>query len=94
MSAHIAGGIAIACLMPFLVLVLVHLFVPADYPGIKLYIGLIALIGLNFAIVLGYVRYQRRRLFMGREAQQIDSARSAKHRHFLVRRQWRHLRER
>lgn len=81
-AAHIGGGIAIACLMPFLVLVLVHLFVPAIYPSVKLYIGLIALIGLSVAVVLGYVRYQRWRSFMGRAAQQTDSSRSARHRPF------------
>lgn len=57
--AQIVGGIAIACLMALLILTLVYLFVPESYPDTKLYIGLVGLISLGAAIVLGYVRYQR-----------------------------------
>lgn len=81
--AHIVGAVAIACVMPFLVLVPIYFLIPEIYPSIKLYIGLVALIGLNVAVVLGYVRYQQWRSFKDSGAQQPDRSReSAKHRPF------------
>ena len=81
--AHLVGALAIACLMPVLVLALVYLFVPEVHSDARLYIGLAGLIGLNVAVVLGYVRYQRWRSLKRRETRQPDSPQgSAKHRPF------------
>ena len=83
LAAQIGGGIAIACLMSFLVLALVYLIIPETYPDTKLYIGLVVLISLNVAVVLGYVRYQRLRSFKSSEHRKSDSLKNqAKRRAF------------
>ena len=81
--AHLVGALAIACLMPVVVLALIHFFIPEIRSDAKLYIGLAGLIGLDVAVVLGYVRYQRWRSLKSRETRQPDSPQgSAKHRPF------------
>ena len=81
---QIAAGIAIACLMPVLILVLLNSLIPGIYPGIKLYIGLIALISLNLVVVSRYVRYLRPRRYENGESELPDSPHDSakKHRPF------------
>lgn len=57
--AQIVGAIVIACLIPVLALTLVYSIVPEIYPATKFYLGLVGLIGISFAVVLGYARYQQ-----------------------------------
>jgi len=81
--AQIVGGIAIVFLMTVLALTLVYFIIPEIHPDTRLYIGLVALISLNVAVVLGYVRFQRWRSFGSRGNGKPDNLQSAaKHRPF------------
>jgi hypothetical protein len=57
-----AGAVALAGLMPFIVLELFSLFLPEIGPDARLYIGLACLIASYVAIALGYDRYRRWRI--------------------------------